>query len=124
LLDKVEGSTAFTVTQIGVGWGGLTAGKLLKSAGTHTGTDPGDGSWLNDATRRGADSFSFGVTPAGDRELEGSTFVDRGRVAYYWTSSVNDDSHSWRRRFDYNDARVNVNNSHRSYGFAIRCIQD
>jgi uncharacterized protein (TIGR02145 family) len=123
LLDKVEGSTAYTDNSKTGVWLGSVTGKILKSAATYTGSDPGNGSW-KDHANRSTDYLSFSAEPAGDRELHGSDFVDRGIAVYYWTSAVCNSSRGWRWRFDYNQAGANINNSERSYGFSVRCVKD
>jgi uncharacterized protein (TIGR02145 family) len=123
MLDRVDGSTAYTDNSRASVWLGSVAGKILKSAATHTGTDQGKGSWL-DHNNRSTDYLGFSAEPAGDRELHGSDFVDRGIAVYFWTSVVCNSSRGWRWRFDYNQAGANINNSERSYGFSVRCIKD
>jgi uncharacterized protein (TIGR02145 family) len=122
LLDLVDGSSDFT-TQTGTGWGGTNAGIKLKSASTYVGTDPGDGSWSDNANR-GTDDYGFGAVPAGWRHLDGTQFYNRGLSAVYWSSSVGSSTHAWYRALDYNNAQVGRTLGYRSYGFSVRCVKD
>jgi uncharacterized protein (TIGR02145 family) len=126
MLDKVEGTgtgTTYTASQTGIGWWGTDAGAKLKSQAIFTGTDPGTGSWLDNANR-GTNSTGFGAVPAGYRNGTGSQFHYKGHHAYYWSSSVNSATYTWRRYFQYDHALVHRNNSNRSHGFSVRCVKD
>jgi uncharacterized protein (TIGR02145 family) len=122
LLDAVEGDTTFTVNQIGTGWWGTNAGRKLKSAGTYTGAERGDGRW-SDHAHRGTDEFGFGTLPAGYRRSNGSLFVTRGLAVAYWSSSVSRKGEAWCRNFNSSTAQVYRINNARSYGFSVRCIK-
>jgi uncharacterized protein (TIGR02145 family) len=125
MLDVVEGNTTYTVDQTGGGWWGTDAGKKLKSAATFTtaGTDPGDGSWVDNANR-GTNSTGFGAVPAGYRYIHGEFFYQRGTGALHWSSSVGSSSYAWYRQVGHAYAQVYRLNSYRSHGFSVRCIQD
>ncbi|MDR2448949.1 MAG: fibrobacter succinogenes major paralogous domain-containing protein, partial [Prevotellaceae bacterium] len=123
LLDNVEGNTTFTNSQTSAGWWGTDAGMKLKSSGTFTGTDPGDGSWLDHA-KRGADASGFGAAPAGGRYDGGVQFFNRGIEALYWSSAVWSASIAWYRNFSYRFAGVERHRSRRSAGFSVRCVRD
>ena len=125
LLDKVEGNTTFTADQTGTGWWGSDAGKKMKSAGTFTttGSDPGDGTWL-DHGNRGTNDTGFGAVPAGYRYYNGAQFYYLGLTAVYWSSSVESSSNAWYRQFDSSLAQVYRNLRLRSLGFSVRCVRD
>ncbi|MDR0692283.1 MAG: fibrobacter succinogenes major paralogous domain-containing protein [Prevotellaceae bacterium] len=122
LLDKVEGNTTYTV-QTGTGWWGTDAGKKMKSAGTFTGTDPGDGSWLDHANR-GDNTSGFGAVPAGYRRDNGLYFNGRSINVNYWSSSVGSSGNAWYRYFDCTHARAARYLNPRSLGFSVRCVKD
>ncbi|MDR0692046.1 MAG: hypothetical protein LBF69_03300 [Prevotellaceae bacterium] len=123
MLDAVEGNTTYTVSQTGIGWWGTDAGKKMKSAATFTTTDPGDGSWLEDANR-GTDEFGFAAVPAGNRSPNASSFVSRGAAVAHWSSAVGNSANAWYR------ALINTNTSvqryllNRSHAFVVRCVKD
>jgi uncharacterized protein (TIGR02145 family) len=126
LLDKVEGSgngTTYTSSQTYTGWWGTDAGKKMKSAGTFTGTDPADGSWLDHANR-GTNESGFGAVPAGNRLNNGAQFGSRGTYVSYWSSSVGSSGNAWRREFYSGLAQVTRYLTSRSFGFAVRCVKD
>jgi uncharacterized protein (TIGR02145 family) len=127
MLDKVEGNGAgstYSSSQTGTGWWGTNAGARLKSQAIFRVTDPGDGSWLEDATNKGTNTTGFGAVPAGNRYNNGSQFYNRGISVYYWSSSVGSSSNAWYRGFAYNGAQVYRNLNGRSYGFSVRCVRD
>jgi uncharacterized protein (TIGR02145 family) len=99
------------------------AGVKLKSAGTYSGADPGDGKWKDD-DNRGTDDYGFRVLPSGYRNYNGSNFSSRGYYAYLWSSSASNSTYAWSRIFGYSEARVNRYNIGRSYGFSVRCVRD
>jgi uncharacterized protein (TIGR02145 family) len=78
--------------------------------------------WTDDGN--GTDDFGFRVLPAGYRNATGSGFVYRGFYAYFWSSSAYSASHAWYRRFGYSYARVNRNNTSRSFGYSVRLIKN
>jgi uncharacterized protein (TIGR02145 family) len=124
LLDKVEGNTTYT-SQSTPGWWGANASVKLKSADTYTGSDPGDGSWLNNnATTNGTNTTGFGMEPAGSRTNNGGQFGSRGTTGHYWSSSVSDNNSAWYLHFDYGRVEIYHSMTTRSYGFAIRCVRN
>jgi uncharacterized protein (TIGR02145 family) len=130
MLDKVEGNTTYTASQTGTGlWGStvttVAASVKLKSAATftNTGTDPGNGSWRDGATR-GTNATGFSAVPPGFRNNNGSLFGHRGTYATYWSSSVGDATLVWRRGFDAGNSQVSRLLSYRSFGYAVRCVRD
>jgi uncharacterized protein (TIGR02145 family) len=125
LSDKVEGNgdgSTFS-SQTATGWMGTDAGKKLKSSGTFTGTDPGDGSWRENANR-GTDESGFGAAPAGHRHGSGMQFYNRGIYVYYWSSSVESTVSAWSRQFFSGNALVFRNYRSRSDGFSVRCVKN
>jgi uncharacterized protein (TIGR02145 family) len=124
LLDAVEGNSTYT-SQSTPGWWGANASVKLKSAATYTGSDPGDGSWLNNnATTNGTNASGFSAVPAGARSNNGSNFVGRGTTGYYRSSSVVSNSNSWRREFSSNLDQVRRYNGNRSNGMPVRCVRE
>jgi uncharacterized protein (TIGR02145 family) len=128
MLDKVDGNGTGNTFKNATGyneWQGTNAGLKLKSAATFTTTasDPGTGSWLNDANR-GTNSTGFGAVPAGYRLYDGSQFYNRGAGAYYWSSSVGNATNAWDRRFYCSYAQVRRYTSDRSYSHSVRCVRD
>jgi uncharacterized protein (TIGR02145 family) len=125
LLDKVDGngtSTTFT-NQSGEGFCGTNSGVKLKSAATYTGSDPGDGSWQDDANR-GTNATGFGATPAGIRYPIGQQLSYRGTHLNYWSSSVGNNINVWYRYLLYSEAQVYRRLYFRSHGFSVRCVRN
>jgi uncharacterized protein (TIGR02145 family) len=123
LLDAVEGDSTFTFHQTGSGWWGVDSGKKLKSSGTYTGPEPGDGRWADHA-HRGTDDYGFRALPAGYRRSNGSMFVSRGLAVSYWSSSVNGRNYAWCRTLNSSTAQVYRIDNARSYGLSVRCIKN
>lgn len=86
-----------------------TAGTKLKSlGGWHSGN--------------GTDTYGFRVLPAG---LDyGGSFHDIGGYAYLWSASETVASDAWYRDFSNGYANVYRSSSYKTYGFALRCLQD
>ena len=72
----------------------------------------------------GTDEYGFSVLPAGDRHGNGD-FNDRGYVAYFWSSTEDEDdsSYAWYQFFNYYDG-VYQYNDYKSLGFSVRCLRD
>jgi uncharacterized protein (TIGR02145 family) len=133
LLDLVDDNGTGTLfkNQTGIGWVGTSssvtgAGSRMKSAATFSTseTDPGTGSWLENATYHGSNTTGFGAVPAGYRNFDGARFLNRGLFAIYWSSSVGSSSLAWYREFHYNNAQVARNLSYRSHVLSVRCVKD
>jgi uncharacterized protein (TIGR02145 family) len=122
LLDAVEGNTTFINSQTNADWWGTDAGQKLKSTDTYTGSDPGDGSWLDDA-KRGTNTTGFGAMPTGYRSGNSMQLVTRGSRLIYWSSSVDAAGIAWTRNFDYNSTQVQRHLSYRSNAFPVRCVR-
>jgi uncharacterized protein (TIGR02145 family) len=122
LFNAVECNTTYT-SQPSVGWWGTNAGARLKSQAVFTASDPGDGSWLNDANK-GTNTTGFGAVPAGYRYSNGAQFYRRGLHVVYWSSAVGNSSNAWHRTFEYNFAQAHRYLNYRSYGFSVRCVRD
>jgi uncharacterized protein (TIGR02145 family) len=122
LLNAVEGNTTYT-SQTSTGWWGTQAAVMLKSQAVFTASDPGDGSWLNDANK-GTNTTGFGAVPAGLRYNNGAQFYNRGLQVVYWSSAVGSSSSAWYREFYYAYAQMRRNTSHRSFGFSVRCVRE
>lgn len=70
----------------------------------------------------GQDEYGFNAIPAGCRIQDGRRNVS-GEVAFWWTSSTNDDQ-AWYRYMDTNDERIFRQHIYKSYGMSIRCIKE
>jgi uncharacterized protein (TIGR02145 family) len=126
LLDKVDGNgtgTTYTNSQTNADWWGTDAGQKLKSADIYTGTDPGDGSWLDDANR-GTNTTGFSAVPTGSRSSAVMLLANRGIRLRYWSSSVDAGDLAWHRSLDYNSTQVQRFLSYRSNGFSVRCVRE
>jgi uncharacterized protein (TIGR02145 family) len=124
LLDALEGNSTYT-NQPGEGAWGTNAGQKLKSADTYTGTDPGDGSWLNNsAVTNGTNATGFGATPAGIRSVTGQQLAYRGTHVNYWSSSVSNNTYVWYRYLLYSSAQMTRRVYYRSHGFSVRCVRN
>jgi uncharacterized protein (TIGR02145 family) len=128
LLDAVDGEGTGTAyrTQTNGGWAGTNdatgAGAKMKSAATHTDTDPGDGSWAGDNV--GNNATGFGVVPAGSRANTGAQLNSRGGSVNYWSSSIGYSTAAWCRYFYSGYGHVSRSYEYRSYGFSVRCMKN
>jgi uncharacterized protein (TIGR02145 family) len=123
LLDAVEGNSTYS-NQTGEGFCGTNSGVKLKSAATYTGSDPGDGSWLDDATNRGTNATGFSAVPGGIRYPIGSRLSFRGTHLNYWSSSVGNNINVWYRYLQHSSAQVYRRLYNRSHGFSVRCVRN
>jgi uncharacterized protein (TIGR02145 family) len=123
LLDAVDVANTTYTLQTGNGEWGTDAGVKLKSSSTYLGADPGNGRWL-DAASRGDDAWSFSAVPAGCRAHLGQSFIDRGTVSYFWTSSCSAKNIAIRRYLLYNSSGVTRMYNSRSYTANIRCVRN
>jgi uncharacterized protein (TIGR02145 family) len=123
LLNRIDGNTTFT-SQPSTGWWGNGTGNKLKTQAVFTGTDPGEGQWVDNSTTRGTNATGFGAVPAGHRNNNGSQFYNRGLNVNYWSSSVGGSASAWYRYLGYNNAQVYRTNGYRSNGLSVRCVRD
>jgi uncharacterized protein (TIGR02145 family) len=104
--------------------GPYVAGGKLKSTGTIEG---GTGLW--NSPNSGADNSSgFSALPAGGRFNFDESFMQLGKVAFFWSSTEDMDNkaNAWRLLVDYNSVDANIQNMYisKSSGHSVRCIKD
>jgi uncharacterized protein (TIGR02145 family) len=128
MLNQVE--TGEKNHEASTGWLGTYAGMQLKSqrtCPTNNSDCVGDdkANWFyNISTSAGRDSYGFRVLPAGYRGYSGVFFFERGRNAYFWSSSAYNSIRTWCRAIGYNTATVTRSDTHRAYGISVRCVWD
>ncbi|MDR0691815.1 MAG: hypothetical protein LBF69_02120 [Prevotellaceae bacterium] len=130
LLDKVDGDGSGTVfsdqfppsTEL---WLGNDVGAKLKSAGTYSGSDPGDGTWYTyNLPQVVAPLTGFDAQPAGVCNPDPSEFRNRGLSASLWTSTAYPGNNAARVEFYYSRiTAVSAINTHR-HRWSVRCIKD
>ncbi|MDR0691816.1 MAG: hypothetical protein LBF69_02125 [Prevotellaceae bacterium] len=129
MLDKVDGDgsgTAFSdqYPDQSSPWLGNDVGAKLKSAGTYTGSDPGDGRWLA-YTLPSAPLTGFDVQPAGSISPgPASNFANRGMNAPLWTSTAISITTSARMDFSYSTVKAKTHMNTNRFSFAVRCVKD
>jgi uncharacterized protein (TIGR02145 family) len=126
LLDKVDGDGTGTVfiNQTGVGYIGTDAGIKLRSTGTYTGTDPGDGSWQINPGLVGTDNYGFSALPAGNRSRVDAAYTQRGIRAAFLSSSAYGLSGMLIREIYFTSSGVQRYVGDRRRGLSVRCIAD
>ena len=82
-----------------------------------TTTKPGNYSY----TKRNESGFS--ALPAGNF-YGGSSYNDAVNYAYFWSATQASNYATWYRTLYYNHAGVSRFNSHKYYGFSVRCVRD
>jgi uncharacterized protein (TIGR02145 family) len=125
MLDAVDGdgSEHAFANQAGTGYVGIDAGIKLKSAGTYTGVDPGDGSWRN-SQYNGTNDYLFMLLPNGHAQLNVNVFQGRGTRAAVHTSSTND-LYSHIAIWAYDNNPYCARSGNRTWhGMSVRCILD
>jgi uncharacterized protein (TIGR02145 family) len=122
LLDKVEGSTTYT-RQAGTGDWGTYECQKMKTSATFTVTDPGDGSWLDNANR-GTNSTLFSAVPAGRRTEEGGTIWSRGVYFMPWSATCGETTLAYARLWYSNRASVERWLGSRASASTVRCVRD
>lgn len=70
----------------------------------------------------GIDLFGFSGLPGGDRGYDGSFYV-AGFGGYWWTSTKDAGSYTWRRSLNSDFTEVNRNSTSR-VGLSVRCLRD
>jgi uncharacterized protein (TIGR02145 family) len=120
----------------GTAWVGVNnnageAGARLKSkcicpSGNSGCVDDTKNNWFysTNANNRGTDVYGFRALPAGYRQYDGSDFHARGSDVIYGSSSAYSATLSWFRHFGYGHSNVGRDNTYRSHGFPVRCVQD
>jgi len=91
------------------------AGGKLKEVGIDFWLSPNTGA--NNAT-------NFSALPEGSRGNNNGTFLEFGKVAFWWTSTDIDGYSSYFRSIGYGGAGVGRSASQRINGLAVRCIKD
>ena len=71
----------------------------------------------------GTDAFGFSALPVGNREGDGSFYID-GDNAFFWSASQDDEDVAYLMGLFYNLARASLEIYDKYYGFPVRCIQD
>jgi len=91
--------------------GGKVAANALKST---------SGLWNN--IGNGTDDFGFSALPGGYR-YSGKSFMDVGRLGYWWTATMNN-GYAYYRYMQLNDKDVNEREQNMDLGMSVRCIAD
>jgi uncharacterized protein (TIGR02145 family) len=95
------------------GWRGTDEGEKMKEAGTTH--------W--NAPNTNTNSSGFTALPGGRRGISG-TFVGLGKYGYWWSSTECSGTIALLRSLHYISDRVDRYNSHKTYGFSVRCLKD
>jgi len=99
--------------------GDNVSGGKMKTTGT---IQLGSGLW-SDPNTGATNSSEFSVLPSGDRD-ESGVFVNLADAGYFWSSTQNDISGSWRCNFWCSSAICYRVVSPKKTGFSVRCIKD
>lgn len=84
----------------------------------------------DDILWRGAD-YGQSLQPEGDTGFEAlrggnrfvtGTFNRIGNSGYFWTSTIAEDGHAWRRGIDINEGGIYRSINDKSFGFSVRCV--
>jgi uncharacterized protein (TIGR02145 family) len=121
LLDHVEPDVSYSA-QVGGGFLGEVAGRVLRSASTYVGKDPGDGAWANNTVAVSNDEHKFSLLPAGWR-VESGEFGYRGSSAITWSSSVQTSRYAWDRQWA-NTNQVARYPGTRARAASVRCVKN
>lgn len=76
--------------------------------------------WTNG---NGTDDYGFAALPAGQREIDGSSYVYFGTIARFWTSTGNNASNSYYSSI-YRSSSPSTASAGKDYGFSVRLIKD
>ncbi len=94
------------------------AGDKLKSNGT-----PKIGSLWKISASNITNESGFTAFPGGYRASTSGAYSNRGKYAYFWTSSDDADYGVWIRKLHYNFSGVSRISYNKQPGFSVRCIQ-
>lgn len=72
----------------------------------------------------GIDYYGFSVVPAGSRGDGSFSFLNKGKRAYFWSSTLDSTTNALFRMFYSSEHRVFRGFYNRMNGFSVRCIQD
>ena len=64
----------------------------------------------------------FSAVPAGS--CYGSSFLDAGLSAHFWSSTESDSLDAWNRGLHYDNAGVGMGYSNKDFEFSVRCLRD
>ena len=115
----VSGSDWQTSYETSTGWRGDHAGKLAGGDSWRTSSTanaPGN------TTYSGWGASGFSAVPAG--YCHGSSFVDAGDYAYFWSSAQGSSNYPYYRYLGYYRADVGRFNASKNFGYSVRCLRD
>lgn len=69
-----------------------------------------------------AGESGFEALRGGNRFVTG-TFNQIGSTGYFWTSTVEEDNHAWRRGVSLNEGGIYRSVNDISFGFSVRCVR-
>ena len=97
------------------GWRGTSeAEKLMPVASS---------GWPTFSTPFGTNEFGFNALPGGCKLFNGGK-CDQSNMAFWWTSSSENQQEAWYRYLDYHKKTIYRQHTYMNYGFSIRCIKD
>ncbi len=93
---------------------GNNAGGKLKTTGTQYWRSPNTGA---------TNTSGFSALPGGGRFSLG-TFLSSGDDGYWWSSTESGATEAWSRRLSSLNGNISSYNSHKHFGFSVRCVRD
>jgi uncharacterized protein (TIGR02145 family) len=103
---------------------GSDVGKKLKSAGTYSVNDPGDGTWLAYSSNVGTDEYQFSMLPTGQTDPAIPMYQHRGSSTMLRSSSLQSSSTQYTFTLTHVSATIMMFTAARRRAIPVRCIKD
>lgn len=106
----VPSDSEWKILEIHLGMSGEAVGDLLWRGVNHGIMIQPDGETGFEALRSGNRTFRGG-------------YNEIGSAGYFWTSTIADDGHAWRRGVSINHGGIYRSKNLKSFGFSVRCLR-
>ena len=108
--------TEWSSLEVCLGGSSIAGGKMKEIGFTH---------WNSFPLETASNSSGFSALPGGYRSPNGgSTFLWKGTLGYWWSSSSAGITSGYGRSLFYGNTEVGRNSGINEYGFSVRCIKD
>lgn len=72
----------------------------------------------------GCDLYGFSALPGGGAHMGPYTFLDKGEIAFLWTSSLTSRAMGWMRSINYSRKTISLGGHDIDKGFSVRCLKN
>ena len=96
-------------------------GSIAKALASTTGWDSSSEPCAVGNNQSNNNATVFSAVPAGNY---GGRYYNFGINAIFWSATEHDDNSAYNRYLGCDNARVNIDNGYKYYGFSVRCLRD